>query len=226
MKKNTLLITLIFCTSILTACGPASYTVPVPIRQGIKSETMMNIQSLNKTIQFDVKSALTSDIVQAYEYKSNGKTPTKYFFQVDITEDINKAVKSYVETKFLNVADNSQNRLNFYLQDLYIEYTDVQGSGLVLALTNTYQSTEYYKVKVPIKVTYLKNGKEYSKDFIFEKEYVDKSTEPMRTAPQTAMEPIKYRKGMDNVISFLLSDVYNEMIIKTDKFITAAETAN
>lgn len=218
MKKYILLVLML---SAFYGCVPPNPTLTVNNRAGVSNDTMSAIEPISKTVNYSIASDVQGSVFQAYEYGSNKTKLSKYSFSADVNKDVDAAVSRYMESKFLSTADKADYKVTFEIKDFYMEYSLAMGSSALLIMTNTYQSTENYKTVLNVAVTVEKSGNKYEKNFVIEQDSQDKSVEAMNTNPQSAVGTLKPRKGHAIIFSDMLTASYNDLIIRTDKFINA-----
>lgn len=224
MKKS---LVIVFILIMLVSCGPSVYPPsPLEIRKDIPSILLASIRSSSQNVGYIVEDANPNPLhlYRAFEYGSNKQTLSPMTFKVNIIDDIEKRMKTYTDTKYLmTTANNPDVSMVVTLKDIYFEYSiaSAPNATALLIMTNTYNFTTNLRTNMIVNVLLIKKGQTFKKEFSFVKDVKDDAVHPSSLQPQKATIPVRYAQNPNQVFSDQLSEIYNELIIRVDKFVDA-----
>jgi len=214
------LITIMF---LISACVTTYQPIPVPPRDGVSNDVLSKISPSKQTVKLNLQSKIEGTIHRAYEYGSNKTKLSQRKFNIDVNADVNKALDKYVSTKFLNSSSTPDATLSVTIEEFFVEYSykSAKNAGALLVITNTYQGKHMERVYLKTNVVYENNNNKFSKTFVF-----DENTENdvVSAAAVGKSKPTVETKNVDHIeiMRQLLTIGYNDLIIRIDKFIEAA----
>jgi len=196
--------------------------LPVEQRNGISSQTMGFIKPDNRTVQYSYSFPNAGKNYEGYVYGSDKKVKSGYMYKIDVDADFKDVIQSYIATKFLKQSDSSDVRIDFIVRDFWIENSGDNSNRGGATWKVSYITILNAVVDVKITDENTTVEKSFKLKRVIEKSRI--STYVIGTYSSYTATSSNTETFIDADISRELTEMYNILVLMTDKFIESTKT--
>lgn len=200
---------------------PSADPLPVEQRNGISSLTMGFIKPDKRTVSYSYSYPDKQKIYNGYVLGSDKKSHSSHVYKLDVDSDFRNVIQSYVAAKFLKQSSESDINIDFVVKDFWIENGGDGGNrgGYVWKVSYITILNAIVDVKITDENTTVE--KSFKLKRVIEKSKISGSfTSSSGNYTATASNTETF---IDADISRELTEMYNILILMTDKFIESAK---
>lgn len=206
-------------------CAPRYFPVdPLPVEQrnGLSSQTIGFIKPDKRTVAYTYSFPSATKNLDGYVYGSGKNTKSGYVYSLDVNTDLNEVVKNYINIKFLKQTSQPDVHLDFTIKDFWIE----NGGGMSNRGGTTSKTSYITILNAIVNVKITDETKVIEKSFelkrVIEKSSI--STYVIGAYSSYTATSSNSNTFIDTDMSMELTEMYNILVLMTDKFIESAKS--
>jgi len=200
---------------------PDTDPLPVEQRNGISSLTMGFIKPDKRTVSYSYSYPNKQNIYDGYVVGSDKKSHSSHVYKLDVDSDFRDVIQSYVTAKFLKQSSESDINIDFIVKDFWIENGGDNSNRGGATWKVSYITILNAIVDVKISDESTTAEKSFRLKRVIEKSRI--STYVIGTYSSYTATSSNTETFIDADISRELTEMYNILILMTDKFIESAK---